>query len=156
MITQVAGINLATTSHWRYVFFISTGLALFQLLFAFKIVESPTFLLHKNRVEDHKIARKRLWGDTMLSLTCKRLVIHNKSPWHIYIQAEEALLNESDEDLDPEPSRENFTVPQLFAVNELRKPLMAVSFAMLAQQFCGKNSWLVRRVGTNECAYWSL
>ena len=78
MLTQVAGINLATTSHWRYVFFISACLALFQLLFASKIVESPAFLLHKNRVEDHKVARRRLWGDTILSLACKTLVIHNK------------------------------------------------------------------------------
>ena len=65
---------------------------------------------------------------------------------------DEALLNES-EDLAPEPSKENLSVPQLFAVNELRKPLMVVSFAMLAQQICGKFSWLVRRVRTNEYAY---
>ncbi|KIM48995.1 hypothetical protein M413DRAFT_92306 [Hebeloma cylindrosporum] len=124
MLTQVAGINLATTSHWRYVFFISSCLALFQLLFASKIVESPPFLLHKNRMEDHKIARRRLWGDTVLSLA-----------------SEESLLNDP-EDLRAEPSEENVSVPRLFAVNELRKPLMVVSFAMLAQQICGINAVL--------------
>jgi len=57
-------------------------------------------------------------------------------------------LNES-EDLHAEPSDENISVPQLFAVNELRKPLMIVSFAMLAQQICGNISWLVERVRTD-------
>ena len=68
-------------------------------------------------------------------------------------------MNESEdldnelEDLDPEPRKENLSIPQLFAVNELRKPLMVVSFGMLAQQFCGKSSWLVCRVRANEYTY---
>jgi hypothetical protein len=47
------------------------------------------------------------------------------------------LLNESG-DAREDPSEENVSVPQLLTTNGLRKPLMIVSLAMLAQQICGK------------------
>jgi len=124
MLTQVAGLNLAMPSLWRYVFYISACLAIVQVSFTSMIVESPTFLLRKNRLDDYKTASRRLWGNTVPSL-----------------ESEESLLNEL-EGVREEPSEENVSVPQLFTTNELRKPLVIVSLAMLAQQICGINAVL--------------
>jgi CCR4-NOT transcription complex subunit 1 len=80
MLTQMAGLNLATTSHWRYVFFISACLAVVQLFFASMVVESPAFLLRKNRLDDYKTAGRRLWGNTIPSLGCKGIKISSCTP----------------------------------------------------------------------------
>jgi len=77
MLTQVAGLNLATPSLWRYVFYISACLAIVQLFFTSMIVESPAFLLRKNRLDDYKTAVRRLWGNTVPSLECKGVGIPN-------------------------------------------------------------------------------
>lgn len=138
MFTQIAGINLAYPSQWRFVFFISFSLAVFQFLSSSLVVESPAFLLTKQRLEDQKTAARRLWGNTIPSLACK-LNLHSRNYMLIepvYL-AEESLLNES-EDESPTPAQENVKVPQLFSMMELRKPLMIVSLAMVAQQVSGE------------------
>ena len=71
MLTQVAGLNLAAPFLWRYVFFLSFSLAAVQYLSSSVIVESPAFLLRKGRLEEHKTAARRLWGNTIPSLACE-------------------------------------------------------------------------------------
>jgi hypothetical protein len=114
MLTQVAGITLATPSTWRFVFFISFMISALQFLLGSTIVESPTWLFNQSRLEDHKHAVRRLWGD-----------------------AEEPLLNQFEETLEVSP-QESLTVPQVYASVELRKPLMIVVLAMISQQLSGK------------------
>ncbi|KAF8964121.1 general substrate transporter [Flammula alnicola] len=133
MFTQVAGINLAAPFTWRYVFFISFCLSGLQIFFSSMVVESPAFLLGKGRLEDHKTAARRLWGNTVPSLACK--TIRNSK----YIHS--LLNNDSEDSLEP-PRQENATILQVFTLKQLRKPLMIVSSAMLAQQISGINAVL--------------
>ncbi|KDR81371.1 hypothetical protein GALMADRAFT_239236 [Galerina marginata CBS 339.88] len=124
MLTQLAGINLATPSMWRFVFLISFCLSALQFVSTSVVVESPAFLFSRHRLDEHKDAARRLWGSTISSLA-----------------SEESLLDESEN--SPQPSdRENVTISQLFARRELRKPLMIVSLAMLSQQVSGINAVL--------------
>lgn len=113
MLTQVAGIALATPSTWRFVFFISFIMSTLQFLFSSMIVESPTWLFNQSRLEEHKYAVRRLWGDV-----------------------EEPLLNQ-DEETEVSP-QESLTVPQVYSTMALRKPLMIVALAMISQQLSGK------------------
>ena len=69
MFTQVAGITLATPTTWRLVFFISFIVAVLQLLFSSMIVESPTWLFNQSRLEEHKNAVTRLWGNDLCKMT---------------------------------------------------------------------------------------
>ena len=114
MLTQVAGITLATPSTWRFVFFVSFTISTLQFLLGSMIVESPTWLLNQRRPEDHKHAVRRLWGDV-----------------------EEPLLNQLEETPEVSP-QECLTVPQVFATTGLKKPLMIVALAMISQQLSGK------------------
>ena len=114
MLTQVAGITLATPSTWRFVFFISFMISAIQFLLGSMIVESPTWLLNHSRMEDRKLAVRRLWDDV-----------------------EEPLLNQPEETLEVSP-QEILTVPQVYASIDLRKPLMIVVLAMISQQLSGE------------------
>lgn len=114
MLTQVAGITLATPSTWRFVFFISFMISAIQFFLGSMIVESPTWLLNHSRLEDRKHAVRRLWDDV-----------------------EEPLLNQFEETLEVSP-QEILTVPQVYASMDLRKPLMIVALAMISQQLSGK------------------
>lgn len=66
MLTQVAGIALATR---RFVFFISFILSVLQFLFFPMIAELPTWLYNQSRLEDHKHAVRRLWRDVACKTT---------------------------------------------------------------------------------------
>ena len=77
------------------------------------IVESPTWLFNQSRLEDHKHAVIRLWG-------------------------EEPLLNQLEETPEVSLPQESLTVPQVYATVGLRKPLMIVALAMISQQLSGK------------------
>jgi hypothetical protein len=114
MLTQVAGITLATPSTWRFVFLISFMLSALQFLLGSMIVESPIWLFNQNRLEDRKHAVRRLWGDV-----------------------EGPLLNQLEENLEVAP-QESLTVPQVYASIDHRKPLMIVALAMVSQQLSGK------------------
>jgi len=120
MFTQVAGIALATPSNWRFVFFISFMISVLQLLFSSTIVESPTWLFNQSRLDEHKHAVTRLWGNDV---------------------SEEPLLNPFNETREVLPQK-SLTVPQVFAATGLRKPLMIVSLVMIAQQVSGINAVL--------------
>ena len=52
-------------------------------------------------------------------------------------QAEEPLLNQSEDPREESPQK-SLTIPQVFAVIGLRKPLMIVSLVMVTQQLSGK------------------
>ena len=114
MLTQVAGITLAAPSTWRFVFFISFTISALQFLLSSMIVESPTWLFNQSRLEDHKHATRKLWGDV-----------------------EEPLLNQLEETPEVSPPQESLTVPQVYATIGLRKPLMIVALAMVSQQLSG-------------------
>lgn len=111
MFTQIAGINLAAPSSWRYVFFLSFCLSALQLLSASFVVESPAFLFHKGHVDQYKNAARRLWGNTTPTLAdCKafiqlrflaefdRLLLHKlklrcwTSPSHRHLLLENKIL----------------------------------------------------------------
>jgi len=121
MVTQVAGIALATPSTWRFVFLISFILSVLQILFSPMIVESPTWLFNRSRLEEHKHAVGRLWHDVALE--------------------EEPLLNENEEICEASPQK-SLTIPQVFVTKSLRKPLIIVTLAMLSQQLSGVNAVL--------------
>ncbi|KAF8197389.1 general substrate transporter [Pholiota molesta] len=125
MITQVAGLNFAAPGMWRYVFFLSFCIAVIQYLSSSVIVESPAFLLRKGRLEEHKTAARRLWGNSIPSLA-----------------SEESLLANEQSDLTDTSIQDNITIPQLFVLKEYRKPLAIVCSAMLAQQVSGVNAVL--------------
>lgn len=72
--TQIAGINLASPSHWRFVFLVSFFLSSVQLLSSSMVVESPAFLLTQQRPEDHKATAQRLWGSTASDSACKSTI----------------------------------------------------------------------------------
>lgn len=115
MLTQVAGITLATPSTWRFVFFISFTISSLQFLLGSLIVESPTWLSNQSLLEDRNRTVRKLWGDV----------------------EEEPLLNQLEETHEVSP-QESLTVPQVYASIDLRKPLMIVSLAMISQQLSGK------------------
>jgi hypothetical protein len=52
-------------------------------------------------------------------------------------QAEEPLLNQFEDTREVSPQK-SLTIPEVFAVVELRKPLMIVSLGMVSQQVSGK------------------
>ena len=136
MFTQVAGITLATPSTWRFVFFISFIIAILQLLFNSFIVESPTWLFNQSRLDEHKHAVKRLWGDVACKTT--KPLYMTVFPTHLFsYQAEEPLLNQFDATREVSPQK-SLTIPQVFATTSLRKPLMIVSLVMVSQQVGGK------------------
>jgi MFS family permease len=114
MLTQVAGIMLATQSTWRFVFFVSFIISSLQFLLGFMIVESPTWLFNQSLLEDHKHAVRKIWGEV-----------------------EEPLLNQLEETREASP-QESLTVPQVYATKDLRKPLVIVALAMISQQLSGK------------------
>lgn len=120
MLTQVAGIALATPSTWRFVFFISFILSALQFLSGSTIVESPTWLFNQSRLEEHKHAVRRLWGDV-------------EDP--LLNQVEEPLLDQETRDIS---RQEILTVPQVYATMDLRKPLVIIALAMMSQQLSGK------------------
>ena len=102
ILTQVAGISLATSSTWRFVFFVSFMISALQFLLGSMIFESPTWLFNQRSPEDHKHAVRRPWGDVEDPL------LNQLSNIYIYILSHQ----------------ESLTVPQLFATICLRKPLI--------------------------------
>jgi hypothetical protein len=120
MFTQVAGITLATPSTWRFVFFISFIISVLQFLFSSMMVESPTWLFNQSRLDEHKYAVTRLWGNDV---------------------SEVPLLNQLEDTGEVSPQK-SLTIPQVFATVGLRKPLMIVSLVMVSQQVSGINAVL--------------
>ncbi|KAF9557679.1 general substrate transporter [Agrocybe pediades] len=125
MLTQSAGINLAYPYYWRYVFFISFCLSALQFFTSSAIVESPVFLLERQRLDEQKVSARRLWGSIVPS-----------------VDSEESLLNEREPDTPNAHHEENVSVLQSLHRKDLRKPLMIVSLAMTAQQVSGINAVL--------------
>jgi len=111
---------LATPSTWRFVFFISFSISVLQLLFSPMIVESPTWLFNQSRLDEYKNAVTRLRSNVV---------------------SEEPLLNQFEETREASPQN-TLTIPQLFAVISLRKPLLIVCLSMVAQQVSGINAVL--------------
>ncbi|KAJ7093162.1 general substrate transporter [Mycena epipterygia] len=130
MITQAIGLRFATPTQWRSVLFFSSASSLVQFFLSPLIVESPAWLGAKGLVEPKKIVSRKLWGivppATLLAAAASSV--------------EDPLLDELEAHRDE--SITAFTVPQVFAARELRKPLAIVCFAMLSQQLSGINAVL--------------
>ncbi|KAF8876044.1 general substrate transporter [Gymnopilus junonius] len=124
MVTQFAGLTLASPSAWRFVFFISFCLSVFQFFSSSMIVESPTFLLGKHRLDEHKDAARRLWGNSIPVPTSEDSPLDETEESHLLANCE------------------TISVTQLFARPDLRRPLLIVSLAMFSQQVSGINAVL--------------
>lgn len=72
MITQAAGLQLATPERWRAVMVISAALSLIQLFFSSAIVESPSWLNRHGFLEEKAAATRRLW--TSAGQLCEHLL----------------------------------------------------------------------------------
>ena len=99
------------------------------------IVESPTWLFNRSRLDEHKRAAKWLWHDNgcrMIQPLYTLIVTYRP-----FYQAEEPLLDQLEENHEIHP-QESLTIPQVFATKGLRKPLMIVALAMITQQLSGK------------------
>lgn len=63
MLTQVAGLRLATPHQWRYVLLISAALSVTQIVLAPFMVESPAFI--RDAAKRTAVAQK-LWGSAKI------------------------------------------------------------------------------------------
>ena len=97
------------------------------------IVESPTWLFNQSRLDEHKHAVTRLWGN----VDCKTTELFFSLYSSVSYQADEPLLNQFEDTREVTPQK-SLTIPQVFAAIGLRKPLMIVSLVMVSQQISGK------------------
>ncbi|KII88903.1 hypothetical protein PLICRDRAFT_40541 [Plicaturopsis crispa FD-325 SS-3] len=125
MITQAMGLRLATPHQWRLVLLFSTALSVAQFFVSPFAVESPAWFDRKGRPDDRKTSARRLWGITGAATPLAHDV-------------EDPLLEERRD----EPRAAAVTVPQALKAPELRRPLLIVSLAMMAQQISGVNAVL--------------
>lgn len=121
--TQVFGFMFSQPSSgsWRTVFLISFGLAILQLIWGLKTIESPAWLNAHNHKSEAKAVGSALWKGQSVRLED---------------EAEEALLR-AESSGSPEAVQPPASIEQCFKNQDLRKPLMIVSLAMLAQQVSG-------------------
>jgi len=125
MITQSMGLHLASPTEWRVVLFFSFVLSTFQIIFSVFIVESPIWLGSNGRRDEQKAVVKRLLGSV-------------DSRYE-----DDPLLDEFEARQDDSQANVTvITVPQLFKVRELRKPLLIICLAMASQQLSGINAVL--------------
>lgn len=141
MISQITGLTLAKPSTWRYVFFVPAAICATQLLVSSFIVESPYYLLRKGRLEEHKAARTRLWGEEI-----------GEPHWPLRetyysdgVGAESGPLLEEQVpryvELAEEPAhQQEIGTFEAFKMKELRRPLLLVSLGMASQQLSGESS----------------
>ncbi|KAJ7756825.1 general substrate transporter [Mycena maculata] len=127
MITQAIGLRFATPTEWRTVLFFSAAASVAQFFLSSLMVESPAWLGAKGQVEPKKVASRKLWGSILPATPAEATV-------------EDPLLDELEAHRDENITA--FTVPQVLAARELRKPLAIVCFAMLSQQLSGINAVL--------------
>ncbi|KAF8894429.1 general substrate transporter [Infundibulicybe gibba] len=127
MITQALGLRFATPTEWRIVLAFSCVLSASQFIVATFIVESPTWLANRARLEEKKVASHRLWGSAVSDANSQDV---------------EAPLLDEVEARREEVHIAAVTVPQLLAAPDLRKPLVIVSLAMASQQLSGINAVL--------------
>lgn len=123
MTTQGVGLGFASRSDWRWVLFISSGLALGQFLTSAMMPESPAWLQSKGLAEERRKVASKIWGSV----------------------GYEPILEEGSPAEEERPQAgpgETVKVPQLFTSREFRRPLLVVCFAMLAQQVSGINAVL--------------
>ncbi|KAF7338630.1 25S rRNA adenine-N(1) methyltransferase [Mycena venus] len=124
MITQAIGLRFATPTQWRSVLFLSAAGSVAQFFLSGLMVESPAWLGGKGHVEQKKTVARKLWGSVPPPTPAADASV------------EDPLLDELEAHRDTE-SITAFTVPQVLAARELRKPLAIVCFAMLSQQLSG-------------------
>ncbi|KAK7023886.1 25S rRNA adenine-N(1) methyltransferase [Favolaschia claudopus] len=126
MITQAVGLRFAT--QWRSVLFLSAAASVAQFFLSGIVVDSPAWLEGKGYTEPRKSAAQKLWGTVPLPRP------------NADDSLEDPLLDELE--AHREENVTAFTVPQVLAARELRKPLAIVCFAMLSQQLSGINAVL--------------
>ncbi|KAJ6606572.1 general substrate transporter [Mycena vulgaris] len=117
--SNAIGLRFATPTQWRSGLFVSFAAAVAQFFLSSLMVESPAWLGGKGFVDRKKVVARRLWGEVPPATPALSSV-------------EDPLLDELEAHRDE--SITAFTVPQVLAARELRKPLAIVCFAMLSQQ----------------------
>ncbi|KAF8636504.1 hypothetical protein AX17_003318 [Amanita inopinata Kibby_2008] len=128
MTTQAIGLRLATPTDWRTVLFVSSVICIAQLVTSPIMCESPSWLISSGKVEENQKVQERLWvsdSTTVSQHDIEDPLLVNRAVVHTHDS--KATLA---------------TIPQLFIVHELRKPLLIVCSAMLSQQLSGINAVL--------------
>ena len=129
LVTQILGFYFAHPGSWRTVFVVSSVLAIVQVLLGTRMVESPSWLAANDRKVEARAVSAKLWKTTDgEGLPSGRGMYDDDD-------VEEALLRQT----EPLPSQTqpSATIGQCFRTPELRRPLLIVSLAMLAQQLSG-------------------
>lgn len=125
MTTQGVGFAFASRSNWRWVLFVSAGLAAGQFLTSALMPESPAWLQSKGLGEERMKVASKIWASAGYEP-----ILEEGSP------------QDEDHPQPPVGPEETVKVPQLFTSREFRRPLAVVCFAMLAQQVSGINAVL--------------
>ncbi|KIM32331.1 hypothetical protein M408DRAFT_63315 [Serendipita vermifera MAFF 305830] len=139
LVTQVLGFFCARPGSWRKVFIFSTVLAVLQVLFGARMIESPAWLAAHNKKPEARSVSAKLWvRDDGEGLPSGRGLYDDDD-------VEEALLRQT----EPLPNQDQppATIGQCFRTPELRRPLFIVSLAMLAQQLSGINAVMYYSTG---------
>jgi len=130
MVTQSMGLRFATPTEWRTVLYFSCALSTFQVIASKFVVESPSWLGVRGRLEHKVIAASKLW-------VLNTSAIHTTQDSRLT----EPLLDELEAHRE-ENNVMTVTTPELFVARELRKPLAIVCLAMASQQLSGINAVL--------------
>ncbi|TFK67892.1 general substrate transporter [Pluteus cervinus] len=125
MATQLIGFKFATPTEWRKVLYISSILALLQLVASWMATESPVWLGNNRLSEERVSASQKIW-------------ITVSSSAAIDPEADDPLLGDR---RDQEP-HESLALHQVLVRPELRRPLTIVCLAMVSQQVSGVNAVL--------------
>ncbi|KAG8967614.1 hypothetical protein FRC03_009643 [Tulasnella sp. 419] len=159
LLAQLVGVYLSTpgTQRWRFVFLVSAALNIIQLLFSPTVSDTPSWLNAVGREQEAKAVGSKLWKDDSPTLA-------SSTTTH---PEEEGLLRNNDD--EPPQSRRSetniapLTIPELFKLEALRKPVAAVLLAMFSQQISGinavifySNDILSRVVPVESASYISL
>lgn len=131
LVTQVLGFYFARPGSWRAVFVFSSVLAILQVLLGTRMPESPAWLAAQNRKAEARTVSAKLWR------TAEGDGLSNSRSIYDEDDVEEALLRQT----EPLPSHSQppATIGHCFRTPELRRPLLIVSLAMLAQQLSGSS-----------------
>lgn len=130
MTTQSLGLRFSTPAQWRFVFVLSSALSVIQFVTSAVIVESPAWLRGKGpgpgAAEERVRVSKQLWGEATASVDPED------------VEADPLLFDEAEARREEAHGLPSISVPQLFKSQDLRKPLLIVSLAMVSQQLSGE------------------
>lgn len=145
LLVQAVGLYFSTkdTHQWRMVFLTSGVLCLVQLVLAAGVADTPNWLTAVGREAEADDVASKLWKDHSPSS-------QRSPPPHsegLHAEAQGLLAGEADaeDDARSTSSRNETNIPpltvvDLFKLEPLRKPVLAVLLAMFGQQISGINA----------------